>query len=38
MKIKELIKSKIKQMIIKSDLTVTELGILAEIYYKLNNE
>ena len=38
MKIKELIESKIKQTIIKSDLTVTELGILAEIYYKLNNE
>lgn len=38
MKIKELIESKIKQMIIKSDLTVMELGILAEIYYKLNNE
>lgn len=38
MKIKELIESKIKQMIVKSDLTVMELGILAEIYYKLNNE
>ena len=29
MKIKELIESKIKQMIVKSDLTVMELGILA---------
>ena len=29
MKVKELIESKIKQMIVKSDLTVTELGILA---------
>lgn len=38
MKVKELIESKIKQMLVKSDLTVTELGILAEIYYKLNNE
>ena len=28
----------IKERSVKSDLTVTELGILAEIYYKLNNE